>query len=215
MIQSDFQFIQNNHTFFKHLDLSIQFRNESFNFRTLWIFPAVVFLLAVDFDFIQLNSFPFMTNILLYVMKKIYTWLSLLERFPPPLSLISSFLQGSVLKQNTSLMQKIRNSCLSYFSTRSEAVLDQAVLDSNRPIYVKSLNSRFLKMEESKQSAVTTINLWTEHKQTMQTNYIWLNLTRKNIKIGPKILQELLCRNCQYNFIEGPFFKKKYTRQFE
>ena len=54
-------------------------------------------------------------------------------------------------------MQKIRNSCLSCFSTRSEAVLDQAVLDSNRPIYVKSLNSRFLKMEESKQSAVTTL----------------------------------------------------------
>ena len=63
--------------------------------------------------------------------KKIYPWLSLLERFPPPLSLISSFLQGSVLKQNTSLMQKIRNSCSSCFSTRF-----QAVLDSNRPIYV-------------------------------------------------------------------------------
>ena len=126
-----------NHTYADHIqyktdfDLSIQFSNGIRNFRSLYIFPAVVFLLAVDFDFIQLNSFPFMTNILLYVMKKIYTWLSLLERFPPPLSLISYFLQGSVLKQNMSLMQKIRNSCFSCFSTRF-----QAVLDSNRPIYV-------------------------------------------------------------------------------
>ena len=74
--------------------------------------------------------------------KNIYTWLSLLERFPPPLSLISSFLQGSVLKQNTSLMHKIRNSCLSYYSTRYEAVLDQAVLDSNRPIYICTYNQK-------------------------------------------------------------------------
>ena len=74
--------------------------------------------------------------------KNILTWLSLLERFPPPLSLISSFLQGSVLKQNTSLMHKIRNSCLSYYSTRYEAVLDQAVLDSNRPIYICTYNQK-------------------------------------------------------------------------
>ena len=65
-----------NHTYANHIqyktdfDLSIQFPNGIFNFRSLYIFPAGVFLLAADFDFIQLNSFPFMTNILLYVMKK-------------------------------------------------------------------------------------------------------------------------------------------------
>ena len=87
--------------------------------------------------------------------EKIYTRLSLLERFPPPLSLISSFLQGSVLKQNTSLMQKIRNSCLSYFSTRF-----QAVLDSNRPIHIVIIKI-YAKHVEAKQNNANKFHLTT------------------------------------------------------
>ena len=137
-------------------DISIQFRNEIFNFRSLCFFPAVVFLFTMDFDFIQLNSFPFMTNILHTLCdEKIYTRLSLLERFPPPLSLISSFLQGSVLKQNTSLMQKIRNSCFSCFSTRF-----QAVLDSNRPIYIAIIKI-YAKHVEAKQNYANKFHLTT------------------------------------------------------
>ena len=100
--------------------------------------------------------------------EKIYTNLSLLERFPPPISLILSFLQGSVLKQNTSLMQKNRNSCFSCFSIRF-----QAVSDSNRPIYVVIIKkTKPLNRKQTKQSAVNTLNMWKQNNNNASKFYL-------------------------------------------